>query len=91
MRAQRAIVRRRARDRIGQTDVVLLERCLTGTGADRGWVGRSAAEAPEVDGGVRVRAGPDARAGDFVRVRYTAAAGYDMEAVALAARGRPEA
>ena len=43
-------------------------------------VGRSFRDAPEIDGAVTVR-GCDARPGEFVHVRVTEAAPYDLSAV----------
>jgi ribosomal protein S12 methylthiotransferase len=80
MRTQREIVDRGQAARVGQEAEVLLERRDRGrNNAGGAWIGRSEREAPEVDGQVFVRGVPaERRAGDFVRVRYTAAAGYDM-------------
>src|SRR5262249_29723726 len=47
-------------------------------------VGRSYADAPEIDPIVRVK-GKNLRAGDLVRVKVTAADGYDLAARAIAA------
>ncbi len=46
------------------------------------WVARSPADAPEIDGLVRVK-GKNLRPGDLVRVKVTAADGYDLVARAL--------
>jgi len=46
-------------------------------------LGRSYADAPEIDGLVRVK-GKGLRAGDLVRVKVTAADGYDLVARAIA-------
>jgi ribosomal protein S12 methylthiotransferase len=45
-------------------------------------LGRSYADAPEIDGVVRVK-GKGLHAGDLVRVKVTAADGYDLAARAL--------
>jgi ribosomal protein S12 methylthiotransferase len=80
MRAQQAVVRRKAAGRVGQRDVVLLEKPRTAAG--QSWVSRAAGQGPEVDGCVIVRAaGPESAAGQFIDVRYTRAADYDMLAV----------
>jgi ribosomal protein S12 methylthiotransferase len=42
---------------------------------------RSAADAPEIDGIVRVKGAKGARAGEFLRVRVTASGDHDLEAV----------
>ncbi|HEX4942837.1 MAG TPA: 30S ribosomal protein S12 methylthiotransferase RimO [Usitatibacteraceae bacterium] len=44
-------------------------------------IARSSADAPEIDGVVRVKGAADVRAGDFARVRVTAAGEHDLEAV----------
>jgi ribosomal protein S12 methylthiotransferase len=78
MRLQRRVVRQHGLERVGQEDTVLLEE----RAAQAGWVGRAASQAPEVDGVVQVAGVPAAaRAGQFVRVRYTAPDGYDLRAV----------
>jgi ribosomal protein S12 methylthiotransferase len=46
-------------------------------------VARSAADAPEIDGVVRVRDGQALRTGTFARVEVTAADEHDLEAIAL--------
>jgi ribosomal protein S12 methylthiotransferase len=46
-------------------------------------LGRSQADAPDIDGVVRVK-GKNLRAGDLVRVKVTAADGYDLAARAIA-------
>ncbi|RMH05207.1 MAG: 30S ribosomal protein S12 methylthiotransferase RimO [Planctomycetota bacterium] len=58
--------------------------CLIDGRAGAAAVGRGPADAPEVDGVVRIP-DPERRlaAGDFVRVQVTAAAGYDLEAEAI--------
>lgn len=53
-------------------------------------IGRLAVQAPDVDGRARVRlAGGGARRGDLLRVRVTAALGYDVEAETVAVNGEP--
>jgi ribosomal protein S12 methylthiotransferase len=44
-------------------------------------VARSSADAPEIDGVVRVKGAKGAKAGEFLRVRVTAAGDHDLEAV----------
>lgn len=81
---QREIVDDLARAKIGTQTVVLMDRCLDERAAV--WSARSRDEAPEVDGHVLVANVPRrVRVGDFVRVRYTAASGCDMQAVAVPA------
>ena len=64
---------------IGAEEEVLFERPAAGkrgTGS-----GRSYRQAPEVDGQVLMKNLPEnIGPGTFIRVRYTAAAGYDMKA-----------
>ena len=81
--AQKEIVDRKLAALVGSEGEVILDRRGPESGARR-WLARSARQAPEVDGVVRVRSAPDAaRAGDFVRVRYTSALDYDMNAAAV--------
>lgn len=76
--AQQSVVRRNGQALLGKPARVLLERPIE-TGER--WAARSARQAPEVDGQVLVTPVPvDAQAGDFLNVRYTATAGYDLEA-----------
>jgi len=56
---------------VGQTIRVLIEEQTDG-----GWVGRSHADAPEIDGSVQVTG--SARIGEFARVRITGASEYDL-------------
>ncbi len=46
-------------------------------------IARSAGDAPEIDGIVRVRAGGKLKIGEFVEVRITAAGTYDLEAATI--------
>jgi ribosomal protein S12 methylthiotransferase len=79
---QREIVKAKAAALLGRETEILLERKVPG--APVTWAGRSRRSAPEVDGVVLVTRVPrDAAPGDFIRVRYTARAGYDMRAVAV--------
>jgi ribosomal protein S12 methylthiotransferase len=79
--AQQASVRRKARARVGRSDTVLLTAPPARPGG--AWTGRTAGQAPEVDGLTFVsRAGNAAASGAFCRVRFTAAAGYDLRATA---------
>jgi ribosomal protein S12 methylthiotransferase len=56
---------------VGQTIRVLIEEQANG-----GWVGRSHADAPEIDGSVQVAG--TAQIGEFARVRITGASEYDL-------------
>jgi len=89
---QKEIVDRKLAALMGREDVVLLERPVEVKGSkehgrggkERAWIGRSRRQAPEIDGETVVTGtAQSARAGDFLRVRYTAGADYDMTAVAL--------
>lgn len=86
MRAQRRIVREQLRARIGDGETVLLERPLAPRkrnppASGTRWIGRIAAQAPEVDGVTRIDGLPDdCRPGQFIRVRINGAYGYDLRA-----------
>jgi ribosomal protein S12 methylthiotransferase len=84
MEAQQEIAFRKAAALKGGHDTALLLRA----GRRGEWEARSAGQAPEVDGVIRVK-GLDsgARAGTFVPVRYTGFAGYDLRATAEVLRG----
>ncbi len=82
MSLQQKIVFQRNLQRLGQTAEILIEQAAE-PGQDT-WLGRNSAQAPEVDGVVFFKTGRTAhRAGDFMKVRYSAAAGYDMIAQPL--------
>ena len=65
---------------VGTTLRVLIEKQRNGDSprAERGWVGRSHLDAPEIDGSVLVRG--EAFVGQFADVQITAAREYDLEA-----------
>lgn len=74
---QRRIVREKGRERIGHSDVILVERPYAKK--RNTWIGRSRALAPEVDGVVFLET--DAKniaPGAFVKARYIGCRGYDM-------------
>jgi len=73
MEAQRAISRNGNRYRVGKEYEVLTER-RTGNSA----IARSYAEAPEVDGVIRVRGSRLPAPGEWARVRITKAFDYDL-------------
>lgn len=79
MREQQAIVFRKAAARKGTDDTILLLK------PDRrgAWIGRSSAQAPDVDGTVRVTGVADGRSGAWIEARYIGASGYDLRARAL--------
>ncbi len=77
--AQQARVRKRAEERIGEREALLVERYDRRRGAG---LARSYGRAPSVDGWVLLRAPASACApGRWVAGRYTAASGYDLWAV----------
>ena len=73
MMQQQEISRKKNEARIGTTTEVLIE----GTDDD-GLFGRSPAEAPDVDGKIRLPYRPHIRAGSYLPVKLTAAEEYDM-------------
>ncbi len=80
MRWQQRIAFQQAAARVGARAEILIEK--KDARQQDTWVGRSRAEAPEADGVIFVRTrGPAPRPGDFMPVRYVAAAGYDLRAV----------
>ena len=82
MQAQQEIVRRKGAALVKTEDDVLLERRTGKTSIL--WSARSYRQAPEVDGEVFVKDAPAAaRPGDWMHVRYTATAGYDMKAAVI--------
>jgi ribosomal protein S12 methylthiotransferase len=72
--------------RVGSRCRVLIDRVERGAA-----IGRSAGEAPEIDGIVRVRGGSRLEVGEFAEVEITAAGTYDLEAriIQPAARAAP--
>jgi ribosomal protein S12 methylthiotransferase len=77
MAVQARVAAERSRARIGSEVVVLVE---GGEGPGR-LIGRTAWQAPEIDGRVHLRA--DATPGDLVRARITGADVYDLRATAI--------
>ena len=73
MQTQQAISRARLARRIGQEIEVLIDHAAPGQ-----VVGRSAADAPEIDGVVQVKGARQAQPGQLLRVRITAADDYDL-------------
>jgi len=65
----------RLQEKIGRTMQVLIDR-VEGDGG----VARSASDAPEIDGSVRILAANGLKLGDFADVRITGASAYDLEA-----------
>jgi ribosomal protein S12 methylthiotransferase len=72
------LMAQRGADRVGQTVEVLIEEKL----ADGEYEGRSAHQAPEVDGTTTVRAGLELTPGQIVRATVTGSEGVDLTATA---------
>jgi ribosomal protein S12 methylthiotransferase len=77
MRAQQPIALERNQRHVGKPCTVLLEELLP----DGRWQGRTAFQAPLVDGITKVSGITGYGAGQFVQVRITAADTYDLEGV----------
>ena len=75
MQVQAEISASRLQRRIGQTLQVLVDEVGT-----EGALARSAADAPEIDGVVRIADGQDLRPGQFARVRVEGADAHDLDA-----------
>jgi ribosomal protein S12 methylthiotransferase len=75
MQVQSAISAQRLAAKVGRTLEVLVDEVRGATA-----IGRSAADAPEIDGLVRVKGAKGAKPGDFIRARVTAALEHDLEA-----------
>jgi len=76
MRVQQRVSAARLKRKVGRTMTVLVDRIE----ADGTAVARSAADAPEIDGSVRIDHAGHARVGDFIKVRVEAAGDYDLVA-----------
>jgi ribosomal protein S12 methylthiotransferase len=76
MQVQAAISRERLAAKVGRTLEVIVDEIQGRTA-----LARSAADAPEIDGVVRVKVTRASRPGDMLRVRVTAAGEHDLEAV----------
>ena len=79
MQAQARISAARLARKIGRTLDVLVD----AVDADVA-TARSAADAPEIDGVVRIAGGGTLRVGEFARVRVTSADTHDLAAVPIA-------
>ncbi|HCS23968.1 MAG TPA: 30S ribosomal protein S12 methylthiotransferase RimO, partial [Rhodospirillaceae bacterium] len=79
MALQQGISAERLAKKVGKTIDVIIDE--TGNG---GATGRSSADAPEIDGVVRVT-GTGMNAGDIVKVKITASDEYDLEGTRVAA------
>ncbi len=74
MQAQATVSAARLAQKVGRTMDVIVD-AVEGAKA----IARSAADAPEIDGIVRVSGSRDARPGDIIRVKITAASEHDLE------------
>lgn len=83
MEVQRQISAAKQQALVGTVQEVL----VCGVDQDGAWYGRTAGQAPEVDGVVFL-AGGELEAGDFVRARVTGATDYDLLATVLDDDGR---
>ena len=75
MLKQQAISAQKLQQRIGQQMTILVE-----TASDNGYLGRSYADAPEIDGVVHIETGNPLALGEFSRVEINAADEYDLYA-----------
>ena len=80
MQLQAKISREKLRRKVGRTIEVLVDEAR-GTTA----IGRSAADAPEIDGVVRLKGVKGAKPGDLLRAVVTGATDHDLEAKAVTA------
>jgi ribosomal protein S12 methylthiotransferase len=80
MQVQAAISRARLARKVGATIEVLVDEVRGTTASARG-----KADAPEIDGIVRVKNAKGAKPGDFLRVKVTLAEDHDLRAVAVSA------
>ena len=88
MLAQQEVAFARAADRVGQTVRVLIDRPAGRDPAD-GYVGRTAAQAPDIDSVVHVDGnGTPLHAGQFVDVKVTDFQAYDLVAKVPRKKGR---
>ena len=83
MAAQEKISAARLTRKIGKTITVLVD-ALEGQTA----IGRSAGDAPEIDGVVRISQGGKLKVGEFARVRITASDAHDLNAIPATAEVR---
>ncbi len=73
MALQNEISASKLREKIGSTIEILIDEV-----DDQGAVGRSAGDAPEIDGRVFLDGATDLQPGDFVEAEVTAADEYDL-------------
>jgi ribosomal protein S12 methylthiotransferase len=75
MEVQAGISREKLRRKVGRTIEVLVDEAAGALA-----IGRSAADAPEIDGVVQVKGAKGAKPGDLLRVKVTAADEHDLHA-----------
>jgi ribosomal protein S12 methylthiotransferase len=80
MKLQEKISARRLKRKVGKTLRVLVDEV-----SEKGAVARSSADAPEIDGVVRIENGKSLKPGDFAQVKITGADAHDLRAVILRA------
>jgi ribosomal protein S12 methylthiotransferase len=80
MELQAAMSRERLAEKVGRTIDVLVDAVEGGHA-----IGRSSADAPEIDGVVRLRGAKGVAPGDLVRAKVTASGDHDLEAKVLSA------
>ena len=80
MQLQEKISARRLKKKVGKTLRVLVDEVT-----EKGAVGRSSADAPEIDGLVHIENGKKLKAGDFVDVKITRSDAHDLDGVILRA------
>ena len=73
MHLQEKISARRLKRKLGKTIKVLVDELKAG-----GAVGRSAADAPEIDGVVHIEDGPKLKPGDWTQVKVTRSDAHDL-------------
>jgi ribosomal protein S12 methylthiotransferase len=76
MQASQAVSRRKLKRKVGRTLDVIVDTVENGSA-----VARTAADAPEIDGQLRIRNAAGLKVGDIVRVKVTAADDYDLTGV----------
>ena len=77
MEVQQDLADARGQSMIGRTIDVIVDERDEETGE---WLARSKADAPEIDGIVRVTGAPDAQEGDILAVEVLQAAGHELSA-----------
>jgi ribosomal protein S12 methylthiotransferase len=78
MEVQAGISREKLREKVGRTMQVIVDAVERGTA-----IARSAADAPEIDGIVRVRKAKGAKVGDFLAVKIKSSTSHDLDADVL--------